>query len=35
MLNRITPVRYQTAMQISDGFTVTFYPAGHIAGAAA
>ena len=34
MLNRITPVRYQTAMQISDGFTVTFYPAGHIAGAA-
>lgn len=34
MLNRITPVRYQTATQISDGFTVTFYPAGHIAGAA-
>lgn len=34
MLNRVTPVRYQTSMQIFDGFTVTFYPAGHIAGAA-
>ena len=34
MLDRITPVRYQTPMHIFDGFTVTFYPAGHIAGAA-
>lgn len=34
MLNRITPVRYQTSLQLFDNFTVTFYPAGHIAGAA-
>ena len=34
MLNRITPVRYQTSVQLFDNFTVAFYPAGHIAGAA-
>ena len=34
MLNRITPVRFQQPVQLFDNFTLTFYPAGHIAGAA-
>lgn len=34
MLERITPLRYQTAFPIFENFTLTFYPAGHIAGAA-
>lgn len=34
MLGRITPVRYQTEQMIADGVLLTFYPAGHIAGAA-
>ena len=34
MLNRIHPVGYQTPYPILDGFALTFYPAGHIAGAA-
>ena len=34
MLGRITPVRYQTEQVIAEGFKLTFYPAGHIAGAA-
>lgn len=34
MLNRIHPVGYQTPFPVLDGFTLTFYPAGHIAGAA-
>ena len=34
MLNRIYPVNFQTAFPIFDNFTLTFYPAGHIAGAA-
>ena len=34
MLNRIHPVGYQTPFPILEGFTLTFYPAGHIAGAA-
>lgn len=34
MLNRVFPVSYQTPFSIFDHFTLTFYPAGHIAGAA-
>ena len=34
MLNRIRPIGFQTPFPILDGFTLTFYPAGHIAGAA-
>ena len=34
MLGRITPVRYQTEQEIAGGARLTFYPAGHIAGAA-
>ncbi len=34
MLNRIHPLGYQTPFPVLDGFTLTFYPAGHIAGAA-
>lgn len=34
MLNRIHPVGFQTPFPIMEGFTLTFYPAGHIAGAA-
>ena len=34
MLGRVTPVRYQAEQLISDGVRLTFYPAGHIAGAA-
>lgn len=34
MLDRIYPVGFQTPFPIFDGFTLTFYPAGHIAGAA-
>lgn len=34
MLNRIRPLGYQTPFPIFEGFTLTFYPAGHIAGAA-
>ena len=34
MLGRIHPVGYQTPFPIFDRFTLTFYPAGHIAGAA-
>lgn len=34
MLNRIYPVGYQTPFPIFEQFTLTFYPAGHIAGAA-
>lgn len=34
MLNRIHPVGFQTPFPILEGFTLTFYPAGHIAGAA-
>lgn len=34
MLGRVHPVGYQTPFPIFDGFTLTFYPAGHIAGAA-
>ena len=34
MLERITPIRYQTEFPVFDNFTLTFYPAGHIAGAA-
>ena len=34
MLGRITPVRYQAETEILPGLKVTFYPAGHIAGAA-
>ena len=34
MLNRIHPVGYQIPFPILDSFTLTFYPAGHIAGAA-
>ncbi len=33
MLERIRTVGYQTSVPIMDGFTLTFYPAGHIAGA--
>ena len=34
MLERIHPIGYQMPFPILDGFTLTFYPAGHIAGAA-
>lgn len=34
MLGRIHPIGYQTPFPIFDRFTLTFYPAGHIAGAA-
>ncbi len=34
MLGRIHPVGYQTPFPIFEKFTLTFYPAGHIAGAA-
>lgn len=34
MLERIHPLGYQAPFPILDGFTLTFYPAGHIAGAA-
>ena len=34
MLNRIHPLGYQTPFPILDDLTLTFYPAGHIAGAA-
>lgn len=34
MLNRIHPAGYLTSFPILEGFTLTFYPAGHIAGAA-
>lgn len=34
MLNRVFPIHYQTPFPIFDHFTLTFYPAGHIAGAA-
>lgn len=34
MLERIYPIGYQTEFPVFDGFTLTFYPAGHIAGAA-
>lgn len=34
MLGRIFPVGYQTPFPVFDRFTLTFYPAGHIAGAA-
>lgn len=34
MLGRVMPVRYQEEQLISDGVRLTFYPAGHIAGAA-
>ena len=33
MLDRIRAVGYQTPVHILDGFTMTLYPAGHIAGA--
>jgi len=34
MLGRVHPIGYQTPFPIFDKFTLTFYPAGHIAGAA-
>lgn len=34
MLGRIFPIGFQTPFSIFDRFTLTFYPAGHIAGAA-
>lgn len=34
MLGRIHPIGYQTPFPVFDQFTLTFYPAGHIAGAA-
>lgn len=34
MLGRIYPIGYQTPFPVFDQFTLTFYPAGHIAGAA-
>lgn len=34
MLNRICPVGYHTPLKLNDDMTLTFYPAGHIAGAA-
>ena len=34
MLGRVVPVRYQTKFAMLDGVEATFYPAGHIAGAA-
>lgn len=34
MLSRVTPLRYQAAVSLWENVTLTFYPAGHIAGAA-
>lgn len=34
MMNRIRIIKYMTPVEISDHIKVTFYPAGHIAGAA-
>lgn len=34
MLDRVFPVHYQSPFPIFENFTLTFYPAGHIAGAA-
>lgn len=34
MLGRVVPVRYQEKFTMPDGVEATFYPAGHIAGAA-
>ncbi len=34
MLGRIHPIGFHTPFSLFDGFTLTFYPAGHIAGAA-
>ena len=34
MMERIVPVPYLTPYEMFDGFSFTFYPAGHIAGAA-
>lgn len=34
MLGRVHPIGYQMPFPVFDGFTLTFYPAGHIAGAA-
>ena len=34
MLGRVFPVGFQTVFPIFENFTLTFYPAGHIAGAA-
>ncbi len=34
MLSRVYPIGYQTPFSIFEKFTLTFYPAGHIAGAA-
>ncbi len=34
MLNRIVPIGFQRPFELFDGFSLTFYPAGHIAGAA-
>ena len=34
MLGRIHPIGYQTPFPVFEKFTLTFYPAGHIAGAA-
>ena len=34
MMERIVPVPYLTPYEVFDGFSFTFYPAGHIAGAA-
>lgn len=34
MLERIHPIGFHTPFPLFDGFTLTFYPAGHIAGAA-
>lgn len=34
MLGRIHPLGYLTSFPVLEGFTLTFYPAGHIAGAA-
>ena len=34
MMERIVPVPYLTPYEVCDGFSFTFYPAGHIAGAA-
>ena len=33
MLSRVTPERYQTPLSPAENLTLTFYPAGHIAGA--
>ncbi|WP_167836262.1 MBL fold metallo-hydrolase [Lactimicrobium massiliense] len=34
MMARVVPVPFETPYQIKEGITFTFYPAGHIAGAA-